>query len=484
MTAVAPLLTPAADALGAGFNALHDHSRAHPMPGTRLRRDRLERTIALLAEHRHALCDAIAEDYGARSPTQSLIAEIFVTQQMLGHARRNVRRWMKPERRSTRFLGLPLRLLGAGALVQYQPLGVVGVIGPWNFPINLVLAPLAGIFAAGNVAMIKPSEHTPITASLLAELVKQRFDADELHVATGDVSVAQAFSQLPFDHLIYTGGENAARHILHAAADNLTPVTLELGGKSPVVVSRGADPVRTARKIIGGKLLNNGQVCLAPDIVLAPREEAGALIEALVSEAGRLAPDARINRDVAAMISEQHYARIRALLGEARDNGATIAAPPSAQDTPAGRRMPITLVIDPTPDSAIMREEIFGPLMVIQPYDAFDDALTAINARPRPLALYYFGRDRGEIARLQNETVSGSLVLGDVIMQYTAEDLPFGGVGASGMGRYHGKDGFRTFSNARAVYRQAIPDLAALVRPPFTPAKARLFDFLTKGRFK
>ena len=462
---------------------LQSRSRAEPYPSVKLRRDRLDRVIALLAQHRHMLCQAIRADYGARSDTQSLIAEIFVTQQALAHSRRKVARWMRPERRSTRFLGLPLSLLGAKAEVQHQPLGVVGVIGPWNFPVNLLLAPIGGIFAAGNVAMLKPSEHTPETASLLAQLVRERFDPGELTVVTGGLEVAQAFSKLPFDHLIYTGGGNAARHILRAAAENLTPVTLELGGKSPVIVSGSARVESAARRIIGGKLLNNGQVCLAPDIVMVPRNKLEALAAAMVREATAMVPDAGTNPDVAAVVNSAHFDRISALLADAQTGGASIMAPETALGAKTGRRMPITLVLDPADDSRIMQEEIFGPLIILKPYDEFEEAITWINARPRPLALYYFGRDQNEIGRLGRETVSGSLVLNDVIMQYTADDLPFGGVGGSGMGRYHGIDGFRTFSNARAVYRQAKPDLAALVRPPFTPAKARLFDFLTKGRF-
>lgn len=469
--------------LGSALALLHARSRAEPYPPATLRRDRLDRVIALLAEHRHAICQAIRADYGARSNTQSLIAEIFVTQQALAHSKRKVARWMRPEKRSTRFLGLPLALLGARAEVQHQPLGVVGVIGPWNFPVNLLLAPLAGIFAAGNVAMLKPSEHSPKTASLLAHLVQERFDPDELTVVTGALKVAQAFSELPFDHLIYTGGGTAARHILRAAAENLTPVTLELGGKSPVIVSDSAWPASAARRIIGGKLLNNGQVCLAPDVVMVPRAKMDAFAEAMACEAAAMVPNAGKNPDVAAVVNAAHFNRISALLGDAQKGGARVLAPKTAPDSETGRRMPITLVLDPADDSRIMQEEIFGPLIALRPYDDFGEVITWINARPRPLALYYFGRDRSEIHRLGRETVSGSLVLNDVIMQYTANDLPFGGVGGSGMGRYHGIDGFRTFSNARAVYRQAKPDLAALVRPPFTPAKARLFDFLSKGRF-
>ena len=467
------------DDLTASFERLQLRSRSEPFPEKRTRQDRLERTIALLAQHRNEICDAISADYGTRSRTQSLIAEVFVTQQMLGFARRRVGRWMRPERRGTGFMGLPLSLLGARARVLHQPLGLVGVIGPWNFPVNLLLAPLAGIFAAGNVAMLKPSEHTPETAELMARLVAERFDPDELTVVTGGIEQARAFGRLPFDHLIYTGGECAARDVLHSAASNLTPVTLELGGKSPVVVSQGADLTMAARRTIGGKLLNNGQVCLAPDIVLIPREKLDSLILAMIAEAERMAPQPEINPDVAAVLNARHYDRMTELLDDARSRGARIVSAAKVPESTTSRRLPITLVVDPPDDSRIMREEIFGPLVAVKPYDRFEDAIASINARPRPLALYYFGRRKAEIDRLRRETVSGSLVLNDVVMQYTAEDLPFGGVGQSGMGRYHGRDGFRNFSNARAEYRQAFPDLGAIVRPPFTSVKARLFDLLT-----
>lgn len=481
LQAIPPKPGDAVFALSPLSDGLRARSRREPYPSAKVRKDRLSRLIGLLAANKVALCDAIRADYGARSPTQSLIAEIFVTMQTLRHARANVGRWMRPEGRSTKFLGLPLSLIGARAEVFHQPLGVVGVIGPWNFPVNLLLSPLAGIFAAGNVAFLKPSEHTPATAALLDELIRKQFGGDELAVALGDVSVARAFSALPFDHLIYTGGEGAARHILHACADNLTPVTLELGGKSPVVISRGASIKSAATRIIGGKLLNNGQVCLSPDYLLIPREKLQDMAKALTDAASEMVPAASQNPDVAAVVNPSHFARIRDVLGDAAGRAVPVLAGADAAAPDGERRMPLTVVVDPPRDSRIMREEIFGPLMALKPYDSFSEATNFINAMPRPLALYYFGSNEDEIKELKTQTVSGSLVVNDVIMQYTIEDLPFGGVGPSGMGRYHGYDGFKTFSNARAVYRQAWPDTSAMVRPPFVPWKARLFDFLTRS---
>ncbi len=447
---------------------------AEPYPTAATRRDRLSRAIDLLSRHKRPFCQALEADFGSRPHTQSLIADIFTTIEALKHARAHVRRWMRPERRSLRF---PLGLLGARAEVFHQPAGVVGVIGPWNFPLNLLLGPLAGILAAGNRAFLKPSEHTPRTASLLAELLPAFFADDEVAIATGGQEVGAAFSHLPFDHLIYTGGASVAKAIMRAAADNLVPVTLELGGKSPVLVGRSADLATAALRIIGGKMLNMGQVCLAPDYVLVPEAGKQTFIDAALAAARRLSPGTDRNPDVAAVINQAHFDRLTRYLDDARQRGARVMA---ANAGDAGTRlMPITLVIDPPDDSLIMREEIFGPLLVVRTYQRFDDAIARIRAGDRPLALYYFGHDRGEVERLRRETHSGALALNDVIMQYTVENLPFGGTGASGMGAYHGHDGFKTFSVRRAIYRQTWIDSSAIVRPPFTRLKTRLFDFLT-----
>ncbi|PWR20299.1 aldehyde dehydrogenase family protein [Zavarzinia aquatilis] len=446
---------------------------AEPYPTARRRIDRLNRCIAMLVDERERIAAAIAADYGHRSWHQTMIAEIFTTVEALKHARSHVNRWMRPERRR---LPLHLALLGARGRVFHQPVGVVGVVGPWNFPVNLLLAPLAGILAAGNRALLKPSEHTPATAELLAELVAGRFDADEIAMATGGRAVAEAFCRLPFDHLIYTGGGEVARLVMRAAAENLVPVTLELGGKSPVVIGTGADLAMAARRIVGGKMLNMGQVCLAPDYILVAAGQRDALVAALTAEIARLAPEGAGGADVSAIVNQNHYDRLAAYLADAARRGAAIVTAPGQAPLPEGRRMPITLVVDPPADARVMAEEIFGPLIVVRSTAGFEAAVEAIRERPRPLALYYFGRDRGEIDRLTRETVSGALVIGDVIMHYTVEDLPFGGAGASGMGAYHGIDGFRRFSVPKAVYRQTFLDTSALVRPPFGPRRSRLLD--------
>ncbi|MCF4167298.1 coniferyl aldehyde dehydrogenase [Zavarzinia compransoris] len=465
------------DELRLCLDRLRSGAAGEPYPTAARRIDRLNRCIALLVDNRARIAEAVAADYGHRSWHQTMIAEIFTTIEALKHARGRTRAWMRPERRP---LPLHLSLLGASARVLHQPVGVVGVMGPWNFPVNLLVAPLAGILAAGNRAMLKPSEHTPHTASLLSDLFAERFDADEIGVATGGRAVSEAFSKLPFDHLIYTGGGEVAKLIMRAAADNLVPVTLELGGKSPVVIGRGADLAMAARRIIGGKMLNMGQVCLAPDYILVPAAARQGLADALVAEIGRMAPGGTDSPDVSAVINTAHYTRLAGQLSDAEERGAAILRAPGHRPQPAGRRMPITVVVDPPDDARIMQEEIFGPLIVLKSCTDFDAAVAAVNARPRPLALYYFGTDRAETRRLSRETTSGGVVINDVIMHYTIESLPFGGTGPSGMGAYHGADGFRRFSTPRAIYRQTFIDSSALVRPPFGPGRQRLLDLLIR----
>lgn len=384
---------------------------------------------------------------------------------------------MRPERRTPTF---PLGWLGARAYVHHQPVGVVGIIGPWNFPVNLLIAPLAGVLAAGNRAFLKPSEHAPATAAMLAELIGQRFDATEIAVVQGDAQVASAFSRLPFDHLLYTGGGEVARHILHAAAEKLTPVTLELGGKSPVLIGRSARRRLAATRLVGGKLLNAGQVCLAPDYVLVPREEVDDWAQALLDATQQMMPAQDTNPDAGAVINERHALRLSEYLQEVQGRGGRVVSTLESSLPDGNRRMPLTLIVDPPADCRVMHEEIFGPLLVLLPYDGIDDALAIINARPRALAVYYFGEDKREIELLKTQTTSGGLVINDVIMHYTIEDLPFGGTGASGMGAYHGIDGFRTFSVRKAVYKQARLDTGALVRPPYTHFKSKLLGLLIR----
>ncbi len=430
--------------------------------------DRLARAIDLLQRNGHRLCQAMDEDFGNRSLQQSKITDIGAAITPLKHARRNVRRWMRPERRST----FPFSMLGGRGRVEYQPLGVVGCISPWNFPVQLTFAPLAGILAAGNRTMLKPSEYTPITSELIRELLAQTFGQDEVAVVTGGTEVGSQFSALPFDHLLFTGATSVARHVMRAAAENLVPVTLELGGKSPVVIGRSADLHLAAQNIMAGKTMNAGQICLAPDYVLVPEESANDFVGAARASVAAMYRNLKDNPDYTSVISKRHFDRLSGYLDDARSKGAEVIEINPADEDFAQQehyRIPPTLVLDPTDEMRVMEDEIFGPILPVKRYRDVTEALEYIKHRDRPLGLYYFGNDATEERLVLDNTISGGVTINDVIMHIAQEELPFGGIGPSGMGAYHGRDGFRTFSHTRSIYRQPklISMLAAKVRPPY-----------------
>ena len=435
-----------------------------------VRKDRLKRAAAMIADHAARFCDALSEDFGHRSREQSMITDIGGSVAPIRHALKHLDRWARAEKRKVQF---PLGLLGAKARVEYQPKGVVGVISPWNFPVNLVMSPLAGIFAAGNRAMVKTSEFTPATAALFEEVVGRYFAAEELAFVSGGPEVGKAFAELPFDHLIFTGATGIARHILHAAADHLVPVTLELGGKSPVIIGQRADIRQASERGAIGKMLNAGQICLAPDYMLVPHAQEQAVVDGLRDAASALYPTLLANPDYTAVINDRHHQRLTDWIEDARAKGATIeVVNPAGEDFGASnsRKMPLHIVRDVTDDMTVMQEEIFGPVLPIRRYDGgIDGAIDVVNRRDRPLAVYYFGQDEGEKRRVLDRTISGGATINDVIFHVTMEDLPFGGVGPSGMGAYHGVDGFRTFSHAKAVYQQPKLDVAKLagLKPPY-----------------
>ena len=439
------------------------------------RRDRLKRTAAMVRENADRICDALSEDFGHRSREQSMITDVASPIGAVDHALKHLDAWAKPEKRGVQF---PLGLLGARAWVEWQPLGVVGVIAPWNFPVNLAVGPLAGIFAAGNRAMLKSSEYTPATAELFADLVPRYFGADELAVVTGGPEAGAAFAALPFDHLLFTGATGVGRHILHAAADNLTPVTLELGGKSPAIVGRGADVARATERIAIGKMLNAGQICLAPDYVLAPAAQEQAVVDGIRAAASTMYPTLLENPDYTSVVNDRHHRRLHDWVEDARAKGASVeVVNPAGEDFVAsnGRKMPLHIVRNVTDDMTLMHDEIFGPVLPIVTYDAIDDAIARVRRGGRPLGLYYFGPDEGERRRVLDRTHSGGVTLDDVVFHNAMEDLPFGGVGPSGMGAYHGHDGFKRFSHARAVFKQSRLDVAKLagLKPPYGPATRR-----------
>ncbi|MGP7796130.1 coniferyl aldehyde dehydrogenase [Sphingomonas sp. CLY1604] len=448
-----------------------------------VRKDRLTRAAAMIRDCADRFCDALSEDFGHRSRDQSMLTDIAGSIAPIAHALKRLDAWAKPERRGVQF---PLGLLGARAWVEYQPKGVVGVIAPWNFPVNLVMGPIAGAFAAGNRVMVKTSEFTPATAAVFEDVVARYFAAEELAFVTGGPEVGKAFAALPFDHLLFTGATGIGRHILHAAADNLTPVTLELGGKSPAIVGAGADIGRATERIALGKMLNAGQICLAPDYVLAPADREQAVVDGLTAAVGAMYPTLLANPDYTAVINDRHHRRLHEWLDDARAKGARIeVVNPADEDFAASnsRKMPLHIVRDVTDAMTLMQEEIFGPILPIVRYDGIDEAIARINRGPRPLGLYHFGTDAAERRRVLDRTISGGVTLDDVVLHVSMEDLPFGGVGASGMGSYHGIDGFRTFSHAKAVFRQSRFDVARIagLKPPYGKALAATIRRQVKG---
>lgn len=437
-------------------------------PDVRTRRGRIDRAIALLVDNQNAIAEGLCEDFESRSAQTSLLADVAGSIASLKFARENLRAWMRPEKRKT--TPAILGLLGARARVEYRPKGVVGVISPWNFPVQLTFAPLAGIFAAGNRVLIKPSEYTPRTSELMARMFASAFDKTEVAVFPGGPEMGAAFAGLPFDHLLFTGAGSIARHVLHAAAENLTPVTLELGGKSPVIIGRSARLALAAMRVMFGKTMNAGQICLAPDYVFVPKDKRDGFVAAAASAVAAMYPALKDNPDYTSIVNRRHYERLQGYLSDAVAKGAKIVElNPSHEDFSQQpfHKIPPTLILDPSDDMAVMQDEIFGPLLPVKTYDSVDEAIAYINARPRPLGLYYFGANAAEEKSVLTRTTSGGVTLNDVVMHVSMEDLPFGGIGASGMGTYHGYDGFRSFSHAQAVYRQTWIDYAAPLRPPY-----------------
>ena len=435
--------------------------------------DRLNRGIEVQIKYQSKVVDAIHSDFGCRCREVTLLTDIGAGVAPMKHARKHLRKWMKTEKRPTIF---PLNLLGGRSRIEYQPLGVVGVIAPWNFPVNMVFSPLAGVLAAGNRAMIKPSEFTPATSEVLAEMIAEAYDEKEVALFTGGPEVGQAFSGLAFDHLIFTGATSIARHIMAAASRNLVPVTLELGGKSPVIISRSADIDKSMDRIMVGKTLNAGQICLAPDYLLVPEEKLHEVVDAAQTAVARMYPTLLENEQYTSVINDRHYQRLTGYLEEARARGENVVTiSPANEDfsqQQGTHKIPPTLITEPAEDLKMMEEELFGPLLPIRTYREFDETIDYINSKPRPLAAYYFGDDRVEERAVVKRTTSGGICVNDVIMHIAQEDLPFGGVGPSGMGAYHGLKGFQTFSHAKSIYRQTNINVAKLggMLPPYGKA--------------
>ncbi len=466
----------ATDALERVLRVQREAFAAERYPDLAARRDRLARLLGIVTQHEDALVAAITRDFGHRSSHETRLAELYVVAAEARHAIRRLPHWMKSRRVAT-----PWHLLPASAGIIRQPLGVAGVISPWNYPVQLALAPAIAAIAAGNRVMLKPSEMTPATSALLCELVATTFREDEFAVVLGDAGVGAAFAALPFDHLFFTGSTAVGRSVAMAAAANLTPVTLELGGKSPALFDEDADFAHGIPRLIVGKLLNAGQTCIAPDYALVPASRLDEFVGALRAELPRLYPSVATNPDYSSIINARHHARLEALADDARARGAklwVLDAGPAGD--PAQRRMAPTLVTGVTDDMAIMREEIFGPLLPVETYATIDEAIARINARPHPLALYWFGRDRARCERVLHETLAGGVTVNDTLWHFAHEGLPFGGVGASGIGAYHGEHGFATFSNAKPVFRQSRHSAARLLYPPYGRRFERLLALLRR----
>ena len=458
----APLSTPAE---AAHLFALQRAAFAdEPYPSQAVRRDRLDRLAVLIERHDPDIVAAIAADFGIRPAQETRLTELFVVQAAIRHARRHLARWMRPRRVRT-----PLYLQPATSRIEKQPLGVVGIISPWNYPLQLALLPAVAALAAGNRALIKPSEITPSTSTLLAALVARYFSPGELAVVNGGADLGAAFARLPFDHLLFTGSTAVGRSVALAAAENLTPVTLELGGKSPALVHDDADLAAVATRVAVGKLLNAGQTCIAPDYVLVPSRRADALAQAIERAVAILYPAPRDNPDYASIIDERHNARLTALLDDARAKGARVIelGGGSGASTDRPRRLPPTLVLGVSDAMTVMQQEIFGPILPLETYETLDQAIERINARPRPLAMYMFGGSPPSRRRVLERTVAGGVTLDDTLWHFCNENLPFGGVGASGYGAYHGERGFLAFTHEKAVFAQSRAALNRLLYPPY-----------------
>ncbi|MCE4068226.1 MULTISPECIES: coniferyl aldehyde dehydrogenase [Pseudomonas] len=440
--------------------------RANPMPDAGQRIQWLKSLANLLVTEQKAIIDAINADFSNRSADETLLAEVLPSLHGVHYATKRVKKWMKPSRRS-----VGMQFMPASAKVIYQPLGVVGVIVPWNYPLFLAIGPLTGALAAGNRVMIKMSESTPESARVLKDLLAKVFPEDLVAVVQGEVDVGVAFSKLPFDHLLFTGATSVGKHVMRAAAENLTPVTLELGGKSPAIVSASVPMKDAAERIAFGKSLNAGQTCVAPDYVLVPQNRIDEFVESYRQVVQGFFPKLENNPDYTAIINERQLSRLNGYLADAQARGATVIPLfPQAQ----GRRLPQALVLNVTDEMKIMQEEIFGPLLPVIPYQNLDQALSYVNERDRPLALYFFGYDKREQDHVLAQTHSGGVCLNDTLLHVAQDDMPFGGVGPSGMGHYHGHEGFLTFSKAKGVFSKPRFNAARVIYPPYGKSLQKL----------
>ena len=447
-----------------------------PMPSFEARRQHLLTLRTLLLKHKDAIAAAINTDFTARSPTETLIAEVIPCVEQIGYVLKRLRRWMRPSRRH-----VGLQFQPASARVVYQPMGVVGIMVPFNYPVNLAIEPLIAALAAGNRALIKMSEFTPRTAAVLADMLREGFPENHVAVITGEADVAKAFSELPFDHLLFTGSIPVGRHVMRAAANNLTPVTLELGGKSPAIIADDIPLADIVERLVFAKSFNAGQTCVAPDYLLVPRGKMGPLLDAYVDTFRRLYPTLNGNPDVTSIINERHYQRLHSWLKDAEEKGAVIRKVSDETITDGSFRMATHLVTEVTEEMTLMQEELFGPILPVIPYDSMEQALDYVRQRPRPLALYLFTYDKALQEQVMTRTHAGSMAINEALLQVGIDDLPFGGVGPSGMGHYHAHEGFLTMSKAKSVLIKGRLNSMKFMYPPYGRGiQAWLFKWLLR----
>ncbi|MFH1341579.1 MAG: coniferyl aldehyde dehydrogenase [Pseudomonadota bacterium] len=470
-----PLKSPGQTALEDAFHRLFELTRSAPPPNLAERLDRLARLRAAVSDNETRFEQAISADFGHRSATETTIAETMLVLGEIKHAAKSLASWMAPKRVAT-----SLQFFPAKNRLLPQPLGVVGIIAPWNYPLQLTLAPAVAALAAGNRVMIKPSELVPRFSALLREVIAAKFDASEMIVTGIEEDISRAFASLPFDHLIFTGSTRVGRLVAEAAGRNLTPVTLELGGKSPAIIDRSADIAEAAERIAYGKLLNAGQTCIAPDYALVPEasvQEFADRVQASMRQMFGTDPD---NKDYTSIVSDRHYARLEGLVADAAARGARIIQV-TTPDDPAWkskRKFPPTIVVGATSEMAIMQEEIFGPLLPIMGYREASEPVAYINRHDRPLALYWFGKDDAARDEVLDRTVSGGVTVNDCLFHFAQMYQPMGGVGASGTGAYHGEWGFDTMSKLKPVFYRSKFNRLADLYPPYGARIARLEKLL------
>lgn len=471
--------------LEAALNAQKEAFRRAPYPSWAVRKQRLETLRDVIHAHENELKAAIRDDFGNRSVNETEFADIIPTYNEIAHMLKHGEKWMRRRKKS-----VEITQMGASNEIIPQPLGVIGIISPWNYPVNLTAPPMAAAFAAGNSVMVKLSEYTPRFSDLFQRMMSEAFTPDIVFVATGGVDVAQAFSGLKFDHLLFTGSTSVGRHVARAAGENLVPVTLELGGKSPVLIADDADMDQTVASVAIGKTLNAGQTCIAPDYVLMPQAKIDAFGDAMIAQAETLYPKVAGNPDYTSIIADSHYARLQDLLDDAESKGATVrvAGDDDKQQLAKERRIPLTLVTNTTPDMKIRQEEIFGPLLPIVAADTTDDQIAFVQDHPRPLALYHFSEDKATRDRVLMETHAGGVATNETMWHFVQSELPFGGIGPSGMGSYHGEFGFDAFSHMKGVFHQSTGGLRHMIKkkllaglaPPYGEKAAKLAKIARK----